>query len=417
MTDGRRGRGKRGSEREAMDVRTPGPVLELAVTALAAGGDGIGRDANGRVTFIPRTAPGDIVRAQVGQATSSFARATLVEVVTPSPDRVQPPCGHFARGCGGCQWQHVTRDVQLAAKQANVAGALRKLAGLVVHPIAAPAPPLHWRRRARFHVVAGSVGLYELDSHHLIGIDHCPQLAEPLDAALAEVAAASPPDGELALVLGHRGDISVAVDRPWRGAAALVGKAGIRGVIAGGDTHGSPVIEIEPRLWGGPRTFAQASAAGNAALIAKAREVVGPGPGRLLELYAGSGNFTRALVEDGWNILATDAVAPERPWNVVGAEHRAGRVQDVLTPLAGPFEVVVLDPPRAGAAEAIDHIVRFAPRKIAYISCDPATLARDAIRLATLGYRATDAWPFDLMPQTAHVEVVMALVRDSQTTS
>ncbi len=417
MTDGRRGRGKRGSERDGMAVRTPGPVIEVTVTALASGGDGIARDANGRVTFIPRTVPGDVVRAQVGQATSSFARATLLEIVTPSPDRVAPPCGHFARGCGGCQWQHVTRDMQLAAKQASVAGALRKLDGLVVHPIAAPAPALHWRRRARFHVVAGAVGLYELDSHHVIGIEHCPQLEEALDAALAKVAAASPPDGELALVLGHRGDVSVAVDRPWRGAAALVGVAGIRGVIAGNDTHGTPVIEIEPRLWGGPRTFAQASAAGNAALIAKTREVVGAGSGRLLELYAGSGNFTRGLVEDGWDILATDGAPPERSWNVTGAEHRIGAVQDVLAPLSGPFEVVVLDPPRAGAAEAIDHIVRFTPRKIAYISCDPATLARDAMRLATLGYRATDAWPFDLMPQTAHVEIIMALVRDSQTTS
>ena len=166
--------------------------------------------------------------------------------------------------------------------------------------------------------------------------------------------------------------------------------------------------EIEPGLWGGPRTFAQASAEGNAALIARVREVVGRGTGKLLELYAGSGNFTRGFVEDGWRILATDAVAPELPLTV---EHRAGPVQDVIAQLRGPFEVVVLDPPRAGAAEAIGGIVGMAPKTIAYVSCDPATLARDAMRLETLGYRATDAWPFDLMPQTSHVEVVMRLVR------
>ncbi len=408
MSDGRRRRGRDPGERAAIAVRTPGPVLELTVTALAAGGDGIARDATGRVTFIPRTVPGDVVRAQVSQATSSFARAKLVEIVAPSPDRVEPECGHFTRGCGGCQWQHVARGVQLEAKHGNVAGALRKLVGLVVHPIAAPAPALHWRRRARFHVTAGAVGLYELDSHHVIGIDHCPQLEAALDTALAQVASSSPPDGELALVVGHAGDVAVAVDRPWRGAPALVGKAAIRGVIAGGEVHGAPVIEIEPGLWGGPRTFAQASAAGNAALIARTREVVGQGPGRLLELYAGSGNFTRGFIADRWDVLATDAVAPERS---IGAEHRAGAVKDVLVALAGPFDVVVLDPPRAGAAEAIEDIARLAPRTIAYVSCDPATLARDATRLVALGYRATDAWPFDLMPQTSHVEVVMALVR------
>ena len=402
------------SDREGVAVRAPGPVIELAIDSLAAGGDGVGRDAGGRVTFTARTAPGDVARVQIGQATKSFARAKLIELVTPSPDRVEPPCPNFVRGCGGCQWQHVARPVQLAAKQAIVAGALRKLAGLVVHPIAEPAPELHWRRRARFHVVAGSVGLFELESHHLIAIDHCPQLEAALDTALAQVAAASPPDGELGIVIGHRGDVAVAVDRPWRGAPALVGKAGIRGVFAGHEVHGEPVIEIEKGLWGGPRTFAQASAAGNAALIAKVRDVVGKGTGKLLELFAGSGNFTRGFVEDGWKILATDAVAPELPLTV---EHRAGPVQNVINMLHGPFEVVVLDPPRTGAAEAIDGIVRMAPRTIAYVSCDPATLARDAARLQTLGYRATDAWPFDLMPQTSHVEVVMALVRGDRTSA
>ena len=141
---------------------------------------------------------------------------------------------------------------------------------------------------------------------------------------------------------------------------------------------------------------------------------MGKGTGKLLELFAGSGNFTRGFVEDGWKILATDAVAPELPLTV---EHRAGPVQNVLNMLHGPFEVVVLDPPRTGAAEAIDGIVRMAPRTIAYVSCDPATLARDATRLQSLGYRATDAWPFDLMPQTSHVEVVMALVREDRTSA
>jgi len=385
-----------------------GMVVELEIASLAAGGDGVARDASGRVTFVPRTAPGDRVRARIVQQTKSFARAELVEIVTPGASRVEPACAHFTAGCGGCQWLHVSRAEQLAAKQAIVAGALRKLDGLAVHPIADPAPALGWRRRARFHVGGGAVGLFQLATHRIVPLDHCPQLEPALDAVLALVGSATPPAGELALLLGHHGDVAVGTSRPWGGAARLVGKAAIRGLICGPDRHGDPVIEVEPGLWGSPWDFAQASLAGNRALIAQAREATGPGPGTLLELYAGAGNLTRGLVEDGWQVTASDLVAPARP---VGATYLAGPAEDIVAQLTGPFDAVVLDPPRTGAAEAIDGIVRLAPRVITYVSCDPATLARDAARLVAAGYRATDAWPIDLMPQTSHVEVVVRLVR------
>jgi len=389
----------------------PAPVIELDITALAAGGDGVGRDAEGRVTFVPRAAPGDRLRARIVHATSSFARGELAELVTAGPHRVEPACRHFAPGCGGCQWQHVARAEQLAAKQAIVAGALRKLAGVVVHPIAAPAPALGWRRRARFHVAGGRAGLYELASQRVLPIDHCPQLEPALDAAYAQVAAATPPDGELALVIAHDGRIAVATERAWRGAERLVGRAGIAGVLAGEVAHGEVVLELEPGLWGGPWDFAQAGQAGNAALIAQARAALGRGPGRLLELYAGAGNFTRGFAADGWDVVASDAVAPPPRPALAGplAAFHVGRAGDVLARLPGPWDAIALDPPRAGAAEAIDGISRAAPHTIVYVSCDVATLARDAARLT--GYRATDAWPLDVMPQTAHVEVVMRLAR------
>ncbi len=490
-----------------MEMRT------LAIASLAAGGDGVARD-EGRVTFVPRTAPGDRVRARLVQVTKSFARAELVSVEEPSPDRVTPPCAHFVEGCGGCTWQHVSRTAQLAAKQAIVAGALRKLTGLTVHPIEDPAPPLGWRRRARFHVARGQLGLYVEASHTVLPIERCPQLEPALDVALAAIRAASPPDGELSLLLGYRGEIVVGVARPWKLAASLIGRAGIVGVVAGAsrgsagisseasdsrtsvssdsrtsvssdsrtsvpsdsrtsvpsdsrtsvpsdasgtsssasDISGVGVIEIEPGLWGGPNDFAQASAAGNAALVARTRAALGTArpaatsvrstspvpsasasasstsaPHRLVELYAGAGNLTRAFIADGWSVIATDGVAPARlvgtganaPSDATNAssdtgslvEHRVGPVADILATIDGPVDAVVLDPPRAGAADAIDGIVRLSPHVIVYVSCDPATLARDLERLIGAGYRATDAWPIDLMPQTAHVEVVVRLVR------
>jgi 23S rRNA (uracil1939-C5)-methyltransferase len=384
-------------------------MTALEITSLAAGGDGVARDSNGRVTFVPRSAPGDLVSVRLVKETKSFARGELVEVVRASTVRVAPPCEYFIAGCGGCQWQHVARAAQLAAKHAIVANALRKLPGLVVEDVLAPAPDYGWRRRARFHVHGGRVGLYALGSHDVIAIGHCPQLEPELDAALKAVAALSPPDGELALLRGHRGEIVVGVERGWRGAAAVVGRAHIVGVVAGDASTGTTVIEVEPGLFGGPWDFAQASAAGNAALVATARHAVGAQKGRLLELHAGAGNFTRSFVADGWDVIASDVVAPQRP--IEQAQFEVGAAEQVLARVAGPFDAVVLDPPRTGALDAMAGIARHAPPLVVYVSCDPATLARDAQKLVEAGYRAERAWPVDLMPQTSHVEVVLRLTK------
>jgi 23S rRNA (uracil1939-C5)-methyltransferase len=398
----------------------PTDALELEVTSLAAGGDGVARDSNGRVTFVPRAAPGDLVRVKLVKQTKSFARGEVAEVVRASTIRVAPPCEYFIAGCGGCQWQHVERAGQLAAKHAIVTAALRKLTGLVVEDVLDPAPAYGWRRRARFHVHGGKVGLYHYGSQQLIPLARCPQLEPELDAALRVIVPLTPPDGELAMVRGHRGEIVVAAEHAWRGAAKLVGRAQIVGVIAGNDKYGETVIEIEPGLSGGPWDFAQASAAGNAALIATVRNALGkpadaagasprPAASHLLELHAGAGNFTRAFVGDGWTVIASDTVAPPKP--VEGARFELGAAEAVLTRVAGPFDAIVLDPPRTGAIEAMAGIAKHAPKIVVYVSCDPATLARDAQKLVDAGYRAERACPVDLMPQTSHVEVVLRLSR------
>jgi 23S rRNA (uracil1939-C5)-methyltransferase len=385
----------------------------LDINSLAAGGDGIGRDDTGRVTFVPLTAPGDRVQIRIVKQTKSFARGEVEAIVTPSPERVAPPCPAFVAGCGGCQWQHVAMAAQLAAKHAIVVNALRKVIA-EIEPIVAPAPPYGWRRRARFHVDRNTVGLYRTASHELLPLAACPQLEPELEAVLALLAATAKhaplPDGELALLRGHRGEIAIAFERPWRAAATLVGQRGITGVLTADQTHGTPVIEVEPGLFGSPWDFAQASAAGNAALIAIVRELLGtgaPGANDVLELYAGAGNFTRAFTEDGWRVTPSDAFEPARP----PPRFITGAAERVLASYQAKPQAIVLDPPRAGAAEAIDGIVRIAPSTIVYISCDPATLARDAERLIAAGYRADRAVPIDLMPQTSHVEVALRLRR------
>jgi 23S rRNA (uracil1939-C5)-methyltransferase len=347
----------------------------IEITALAAGGDGVGRDEGGRVTFVPRTAVGDRVEVRLVEEKKKFARGEVVRVVEPSRDRVSPPCPHFIEGCGGCQWQHITREAQLAAKQAIVEGALRKV-DVKIEPIADPAPPYGWRRRARFHVEGGVQGLYVLDSNRLLAIDRCPQLEPALDDARRGLTPMQlPVDGELHIARSKAGKVAV----------------------------GDQELEIEPGLVIRARDFAQASTAGNAKLVELVRAAVGTGTGKLLELYAGAGNFTRFFVEDGWDVMATDIFEPLKP----PPRFQIGPASKVLERVKGPVEVIVLDPPRTGAAEAVPGIIKQRPSKIVYISCDPSTLARDAEALVAAGYRVERASPVDLMPQTSHVEVVM----------
>jgi 23S rRNA (uracil1939-C5)-methyltransferase len=397
--------------------------LELTIDSLAAGGDGVGRDAGGKVMFVPRTAPGDRVRVAVVQETASFGRGELREILRPSPARRQPGCPRFVAGCGGCQWLHVDEAAQHAAKQAQVEAALRRAVagdGLAIRPIATPVPALGWRRRTRLHVRGGRLGFYAARSQELVEVRECPQLDARLERALPAIAAARPPDGELAMAVGIGDRVALAHARAWPAAAALIGQANLAGVAAGGASFGEPVLELEPGLFGRADAFAQASAEGNAAIIAAAiealgdalGEALGDAPGEaaatVLELYAGAGNLTRAIRAAGWNVVASDVVAPAQP--PAGVEWIVADAAAAMRQLAerrGEFAAIVLDPPRAGARDIVEPVAALAAPRLVYVSCDVATLARDAQALAAHGYRAVWAQPIDTMPQTAHLEVVV----------
>jgi 23S rRNA (uracil1939-C5)-methyltransferase len=421
--------------RAAPRAAAPGPRFELTIDALAAGGDAVGRDPDGRVTFVPRGAPGDRLLVEVVAEQRRLARAELLAVIAPSAERVEPPCPLFlGERCGGCQWQHVSAAGQAAAKQAIVAGALRAAvaSGLRLEPLVSPAPPLGWRRRARLHwrrhESGGlAIGLFRQGSHELIDVDRCPQLEPALDAALTAVRRRLEPsmrgEGEVQMVAGHRGEVHVAISGRCDvgGCATLVGVAGIVGVaVRFGDSWGARAVELEPGLFARADTFAQPSRAGNAAIIAAVEGLTAPRVGaRVLELHAGSGNLTRALRRGAAEVVAVERDAPPPDAapghaNEAPVRWRSGDAATVVDELAAAgerFDLVVLDPPRTGAADAIAGIVRLAPAAIVYVSCDPATLARDAAALAAAGYRPDRAQPIDTMPQTAHVEVVMRLLR------
>ncbi len=398
--------------------------MDVDIESLAAGGDGVGR-VEGKVVFVPRTAPGDGVRARVVEDKKSFMRGELEAVVRPSPDRVEPPCPLFRAGtCGGCQWQHVAYTAQAGAKQEIVRTALRRLitAGLALEPIAAPVPEYHWRRRARLHWVRRHkgeviIGFHAPRSDRITDVPACPQLDPALEAVLAPLHELLGPGvtgtGEIDLVAGQGGKVHVAIHGPCDPAAAEALAPAVAGVRLGKRTFGAPSVELEPGLRGSADQFAQASAAGNAALIAIVDAASAPREGqRILELHAGSGNFTRVLANGAAHVLAIDSAV--QPGSAGNTEHRradAATETAALAAAAEHFDLAVLDPPRTGDLPAVRALADLGSARIVYVSCDPATLARDADVLLAAGYRPERAWPVDLMPQTAHVEVVLALRR------
>jgi 23S rRNA (uracil1939-C5)-methyltransferase len=390
-------------------VATSDVELELTLDSLAFGGEAVGRDAGGRVVFVAGGVPGDRVVARVVEDKRSFVRAELVRVVAAGAARVVPPCPIVDR-CGGCPWQHVDGAAQLAAKQAIVERALGKL-GARVEPIAPSPQALGYRTRARMTVRAGAVGFHGRRSHQIVDVDACIALDPALDAAMqAARRALGPLLGEEAAIAGlvHARGVEVAIKSGTRGgdarrlrpaAAALVGQAGIVAITI--DDPGAPAAG-----------FAQANAGQNATLQRLVREAARADGKRVLELYAGDGNFTTLLGASGGVAVEGDRPAVER------LRRRALPGWEVLSMSAEPavaklaragerFDVVVLDPPRTGAADVVGTLARFGAERIVYVSCDPMTLQRDLATLSRLGYAPRVAWPVDMMPQTWHVEVVV----------
>lgn len=410
-----------------MSNSAPAEKVDLAIDSLAAGGDGVGRDGDGRVVFVPRTAPGDRVRVALLEDRGSFARARLEALIEPGPGRVEPECALFAAGsCGGCQWLHLDIETQRSAKVELAASALRHLiaGGLELLPLSVPTPPLRWRRTARLHwfrprgSARAIVGFTAPRSRRITDVEVCLQLAPELEAAAVAIRSKLAPGlvkrGEIDLVLGAEGVlVRVAGPVSRRVLAELGAEAGIAGVRGRGPSIGAESVDVEPGVAVRAGDFVQASAAGNRALVDIVADWAGAAPGRVLELFAGSGNFTRRLCEGADSVVAVDRGAGPRVARDNLRWHRAAAAAATarLATAGEHFDLVVLDPPRTGARDIVAPLAALAPSRIVYVSCDPATLARDAAALAERGYRATRAQPLDLMPQTSHVEIVLELVR------
>ena len=394
-------------------------LVDVRIDALAPGGDAVGRQQGGanagRATFVALAAPGEQIRARLTRQKARVAWAELVAVTSPSPERVTPPCRFFGV-CGGCQWQHVGLDAQRAAKRAIVE---RALPGVPVSLVAPSDTGAGYRDRARLAVGAhGAVGFRARRDHSVVDIDSCVLLAPELAPALAAVRAQAttwPTGAEIELQLGSDG-VHMVIDGPDRARSldaerllAALRPAGIVGVAVGrsGGRAGAADVDIAEPGSAALRVpadgFAQVGRTANAALVQAVLQAVGPEPGSVLELYAGSGNFTRHLTGRSPRVVACDQ---DRAAVARGRVHAPAASWSLHPPTTGDADTVLADPPRAGLDPENLAAVLKARRRFVYVSCDPQTMSRDAARLRAEGFVLRHAVALDLMPHTFHVEVV-----------
>lgn len=353
------------------------------------------------------TAPGDVARIRITELRARFARAELVEIETPGPQRVAPRCGWFGE-CGGCDWQHVDYAAQVDAKRALLHDAIERIARLALPgevAFHASPKPYGYRQRARLVAGGGVAGFRRRGSHEVCAIDWCPVLEPALSDAISRAEGA---EGEVELALAADGSVRVhELGSPRDGDAA---PEAIETVVRG------------DRLRISPGVFAQA----NASLVDRLVERVLARAGRgaaAVELFAGAGLFTLGLSRAFERVLAVE-VSARATDDLVFNLSRAGRANvEVVTRRADRAlvrveraapDVVVLDPPRDGLDRGLAAALAAcgAPR-IVYVSCDPATLARDAAEIVPRGYRLAALEGFDLFPQTAHVEALALFEREA----
>jgi len=375
-------------------------LIQVEIESLAPGGDAFGRqvggDGNGRATFVPLAAPGELISARITRQKKDLAFAELVEVLRPSTSRTQAPCALFGV-CGGCQWQHVSIEAQQAAKLTIVKRALR----FEDVTLFTPSAPFGYRERAKLVSVQRGpqhrlLGFKRRQSHEVVDVPSCPLLATPLQNALAELRKEALAPGEVALQVGIGG--SVGIEHGGRAQISLNGDKRIATSIDIA-APGEPPLEI---AIGG---FAQVGTVANQALTAAVLRHVGPTPGRVLELFAGSGNFTRFLVGVSSHVVASDADLASIKYGKSNVPAATWLAPDAIS-ITDTFDTIVVDPPRAGLDELALDLVRMAAKTLVYVSCDAQTLGRDVRKLAEFGLRLTHVEAFDLMPQTHHVEVV-----------
>ena len=404
----------------------------VRILRIATGGDGVGRLEDGRTVFVPRSAPGDLVELTQVREHRRYARGRVGRLLEPSPERVEPRCPHYVHDeCGGCQLQHLGSSAQRGARRTIVGDALRRIARLDRADPELEAAPEEFDYRTKITLTVDDggrrIGLHPLDRPDFaFELVRCHITTPELMALWAQLSTLREllPSGLRQLVLrldrggGRHVVLVVREDVPWGGGAALHHELESRGVGAALwlQVEGGEAVAVASAGAPFPATvFEQVHPAMGDRVRARAIAALGAVAGRhAWDLYAGIGETTAALARAGASVESVESdprAVAEAESRGPAAERHVGRAERVVGRLRAP-DLVVTNPPRTGMDERVTAALgRAAPRRIVYVSCDPATLARDITRLR--GFQLTDAVAFDLFPQTAHVETVAVLDRAS----
>lgn len=376
----------------------------VSITGVAHGGHGVSR-IDGQVCFVPYALPGDTVEVQVVRQTRGVLWGAVEKLVEPSPHRCAPSCPHF-EACGGCTWLHFAYPGQAEWKQRIVKDALERIAGIEadVEWVEDAALRLGYRTRAEFHGKGGRLGFYAAGSHSVVDIDACPLCHERLNAVLTQlrktriirpVEITVNPEGPETLIWSKKplpqiNGLAATINTPRSAARAHF------------------LFDSVPVVNG---TFSQSSLLLNRMLVRTVRDMVGSAS-RILDLYCGNGNLSLGLASNAH----VEGLDHNRA--AVAAANKCGpgsyRVAVELAfeqALSQSWDAVIIDPPRTGAKAIAAALARCATPAIVYVSCDPATLARDLKTLTAGGWRVARVAVVDLFPNTWHVETVCRLER------
>jgi 23S rRNA (uracil1939-C5)-methyltransferase len=430
-------------------------VPKAQIESLAYGGDGVAHLDDRRTAFVAGSCPGDVVQLEIAEDHGRFVRARIESIVEPSPDRVEAPCPYFGV-CGGCTWQHVSAEAQSAAKRRAVVDALTRIGGIPdanerVRPLVESPSAYGYRNKVELVAERDSTGRLQLGFHkarsdEVVPVESCmllPRAHAKSPKALSGALRYLSGSQDLGLrrvglrVARNTRDAEVALwtspgPFPRKPAATTLGQAlktsSIVRVLAKGTDKERKVAGVEvlsgngfwrERLLGNRMTisapsFFQVNTAAAENLITLVMDAVAAEEtDRVIDLYAGAGTFTLPLAEVAADVIAVEAASSavrDLRRNLEDAQLWADVIGgDAARELAAidSADVVLVDPPRSGLTpDAAASIAQTNARTIVYVSCDPATLARDAVALRSLGYELDSATPVDLFPQTYHVETV-----------
>ena len=416
--------------------------MRCLVDGISHSGEGVAR-IEGKATFIPFTIPGETVEVKIVDEKKNFQRASLEEVLSASSDRTEPPCPYFFK-CGGCAYQHISYPRQLELKGQVLKDSLKRIGGIDidVNPVLGMEDPWRYRNKVEWHTGSKSdqrtMGYYINDSRVLMGIDSCLLISRKMqnysnyikdhleELKIPEgcevILRQSSANQELMLIFGGPGSrgIDFAKMLNYKEVASIYSvEDGVAQLHYGDKALPEKIFNLKYQV--SPLSFFQVNPQQTEKMMDTIRDYTQLGPGdTVLDAYCGTGSIALNLAGSARKVVGVesfkaairDAKRNAFKNNISNCKFIKGVCEQIIPDLEEKFDVVILDPPRTGCKpELIEALIKMAPKRIVYVSCNPATLARDLALFAKDGFTVKDVQPIDMFPQTSHVECCVLLYR------